>query len=72
MTCLCVSFTRPSRLWRVVYARPKRSVEECLAIMPQERVRHLPIMEDGCLVGMISIGDLVKSIIAEQKFLIDE
>jgi CBS domain-containing protein len=57
---------------RVVYARPERSVEECLAIMTQERIRHLPVMEDGRLIGIISIGDLVKSIIAQQKFIIDE
>ena len=57
---------------RVVYTRPERSVEECLAIMTQQRVRHLPVMENGRLIGIISTGDLVKSIIAEQKFLIDE
>ena len=45
-------------------------VESCLTLMTEKRIRHLPIVEDGRVAGMISIGDLVKAIIAEQKFLI--
>jgi len=57
---------------RVVYAHPEQSGEECMAILTDQRVRHLPVMDRGKLVGIISIGDLVKAIIAEQKFLIEQ
>lgn len=57
---------------RVIYVRPERTVEECMAVMTEERTRHLLVMDDGKLVGVISIGDLVKSIISEQQFIIDE
>jgi CBS domain-containing protein len=43
-----------------------------MAIMTDKRVRHLPVFERGTLVGVISIGDLVKSIISDQKFMIDQ
>jgi CBS domain-containing protein len=54
------------------YVTPDRTVEECMAIMTAERVRHLPVMDDGNLVGLISIGDLVKSIIEDREFVIDQ
>ncbi len=57
---------------RVVYAHPEQTVEECMAILTDRRVRHLPVMDKGKLVGIISIGDLVKAIITEQKFIIDQ
>ena len=57
---------------RVIYAEPAQSVEECMALMTEKRIRHLPIMDEGRLVGVISIGDLVKAIITEQKFIIDQ
>ncbi len=57
---------------RVVYAQPEQHIEECMALMTEKRVRHLPVMEEGQLLGVISIGDLVKSIIAEQKFIIEQ
>lgn len=57
---------------RVIYAEPGQSVEECMALMTERRVRHLPVMDEGRLVGVISIGDLVKAIIAEQKFIIEQ
>jgi len=56
----------------VVTARPEQSVEECMAIMTDQRVRHLPIVEEKKVVGIISIGDLVKSIIGDQKFVIEQ
>jgi CBS domain-containing protein len=56
----------------VVCARPDLSVEECMAIMTDKRVRHLPVMEGDQLLGMISIGDLVKAIIADQQFIIKQ
>jgi CBS domain-containing protein len=54
----------------VVTVRPEQRVEECMAIMTERRVRHLPVIEGGKLVGIVSIGDLVKSIIGNQKFVI--
>ncbi len=56
----------------VVTARPNQSVEECMALMTEKRVRHLPVTEAGTLVGIVSIGDLVKGIISDQKFVIDQ
>jgi CBS domain-containing protein len=57
---------------RVAYAQPQQNIDECMAIMTERRIRHLPVMEDGLLIGVISIGDLVKSIIAEQRFIIEQ
>jgi CBS domain-containing protein len=56
----------------VICAWPNQTVEECMAVMTENRIRHLPVMEDGRLVGLVSIGDLVKSIIADQKFTIEQ
>ena len=56
----------------ILYARPEQSVAECMAVMTNRRVRHLPVMDDGQLIGIISIGDLVKSIISDQNFVIDQ
>lgn len=57
---------------RVAYARPDQSVEECMAMMTEKRVRHLPVMDGDELRGMISIGDLVKVIIEEQQHVIEQ
>ena len=57
---------------KVWYARPEQTVEECMAIMTDKRVRHLPVIDQGKLIGLISIGDLVKSIISDQKFIIEQ
>jgi CBS domain-containing protein len=54
----------------VVVAQLGQSVDECMAVMSEERVRHLPVLEGKKLVGIVSIGDLVKSIIGDQKFVI--
>jgi len=43
-----------------------------MALMTQSRIRHLPVMQDGKLVGLISIGDLVKGIMSEQTFIIEQ
>jgi CBS domain-containing protein len=56
----------------VAYTHLDQSIEECMAIMTDKRIRHLPVIEDGKLVGIISIGDLVKSIIADQQFIIEQ
>ena len=57
---------------RVVCAWPDQSVEECMAVMTDKSVRHLPVLENKSLVGLVSIGDLVKSIISDQKFTIEQ
>ncbi len=57
---------------QVLVANPQQSVEECMAVMTEKRVRHLPVMEDDKLIGIISIGDLVKAIIDDQRFVIDQ
>ena len=56
----------------VVVAHPDQSIEECMAIMTEKRVRHLPVMQDEELIGIISIGDLVKAIIENQQFMIEQ
>ena len=56
----------------VMYVRPDQTNEECMALMTDNRVRHLPVVDNGRLVGLISIGDLVKDIISEQKFIIEQ
>ena len=56
----------------VIRVRPEQSVELCMALMTEKRVRHLPVLEGHEVVGIISIGDLLKSIISKQKFVIDE
>ena len=56
----------------VMYVRPDTTNEQCMALMTKNRLRHLPVMADGKLVGLISIGDLVKDIISEQQFIIQQ
>ena len=56
----------------VLYFGPQRSTEECMALMTEKRLRHLPVLDDGKLIGLISIGDLVKDIISEQNFVIEQ
>jgi CBS domain-containing protein len=56
----------------VMYVRPDQTNEECMALMTDNRMRHLPVVDQGKLLGLISIGDLVKDIISEQKFIIEQ
>ena len=56
----------------VVCARPEQSVEQCMAVMTTRALRHLPVLDKGQLVGLVSIGDMVKSVIEDQKFIIEE
>lgn len=57
---------------QVTCASPGDEVQQCMAIMTEKRIRHLPVLEQGELVGLVSIGDLVKSIIGEQQFVIEQ
>src|SRR5437870_2820401 len=54
----------------VLYVRPEQTIEDCMALMTDKRVRHLPVLEQGKIAGVISIGDVVKALIAEQQFII--
>ena len=57
---------------RVLCARPEQTIEECMALMTDKRSRHLPVVDHKRVIGVISIGDLVKAIIDEQKFVIEQ
>lgn len=56
----------------VRFVQPDQTTYDCMALMTERRMRHLPVLDDGKLVGMVSIGDLVKEIIAEQQFTIEQ
>lgn len=57
---------------KVLCVSPQRTLEECMALMTDKRARHLPVLDHKSVVGVISIGDLVKAVIDEQKILIDQ
>jgi CBS domain-containing protein len=57
---------------RVYYVLPEQPVEECMTLMTEKHIRHLPVLKEGHLVGIISIGDVVKEMISEQGFLIHQ
>jgi len=56
---------------RVISVDPGATVDQCMALMTDKRVRHLPVIEDGRVVGVISIGDVVRALVEEQQFTID-
>jgi CBS domain-containing protein len=56
----------------VVVVTPAQTNEECMALMTKKRARHLPVIDNGRVVGVLSIGDLVKDAISEQQFIIDQ
>ena len=57
---------------RVLYVRPQQTLEECMALMTEKNLRHLPVLDDGRLIGVISMRDVVKDLIAEKEFLIEQ
>jgi CBS domain-containing protein len=56
----------------VVITEPRQTVDECMVLMTAKRVRHLPVLADGKVVGVVSIGDLVKASLEEKDFLINQ
>lgn len=57
---------------KVYIVNPEQSIQECMALMTENRIRHLPVLDNGELVGLISIGDVVKAIISEQEFMMGQ
>jgi CBS domain-containing protein len=57
---------------KVVYVRPDETNEDCMALMSDKHVRHLPVIENENLIGVISIGDVVKATIADKEFIIEQ
>ena len=56
----------------VVTAAPTDTVNDCMRLMTERRIRHLPVLDGGAMAGIVSIGDVVKGVIAEQEFLIEQ
>jgi CBS domain-containing protein len=56
----------------VLYVTDDKSVDYCMGLMTNRRLRHLPVMKEGTLAGMISIGDVVKAVLTEKSFIIDQ
>ncbi len=57
---------------KVLYVAPERTLDECMALMTGKRIRHLPVMENRRLIGIISVGDVIKAIISHQEFIIEQ
>ena len=57
---------------RLVVVNPDTTINECMALMTDKRIRHLPVLDGEELVGLISIGDVVKEVIDEQNFVIEQ
>ena len=57
---------------KVLFVHPHQTMNDCMALMTDKHIRHLPVLEDGSVIGVISIGDVVKEIISEQEFVIGQ
>ena len=66
------TLVRDSMTSKVCYVSPEHRIEECMALMTDKIVRHLPVMENDELAGIVSIGDVVKSVISDQEFIISQ
>ncbi|UCH83876.1 MAG: CBS domain-containing protein [Candidatus Latescibacterota bacterium] len=56
----------------VLVVSPERTIDECMCLMTEKRIRHLPVIENDRLVGIISIGDCIKAIVSKQEFIIEQ
>jgi CBS domain-containing protein len=56
----------------VLFVAPHQNIEECMALMTDKRVRHLPVLEQDAMIGILSIGDVVKALIDDKEFLIEQ
>lgn len=56
----------------VFFVTPDRTLDECMALMTDKRIRHLPVIEDDHLVGIVSVGDCIKATISKQQFIIEQ
>ena len=66
------SFVKEVMTKSVLCVTPERTIEECMALMTDKRARHLPVVDHKQVVGVVSIGDLVKAMLSEQQVLIDQ
>lgn len=57
---------------KVFYVEADKTIDECMALMTKHRFRHLPVLKGGTLIGVVSIGDIVKAVISEKNLLIDQ
>lgn len=57
---------------KVLCVGPEQTIDECMALMTEKRVRHLPVLDHKKVIGVISIGDVVKEVISEQKLMIEQ
>jgi len=57
---------------RVVCGRPEQTAEECMALLTQKRIRHLPVLDENGLAGLVSIGDVVRAVISQHEFTIEQ
>jgi CBS domain-containing protein len=57
---------------KVLCVRPDQTVDECMVLMTENRVRHLPVLEGSKVIGVISIGDVVKELLSEQQVIISQ
>jgi CBS domain-containing protein len=57
---------------KLIFVEPHQTAEACMALMTEKRIRHLPVLQKGKLLGIISMGDLLKSIIADREFNIEQ
>lgn len=57
---------------KILYVEPSQTVDECMALMTERHVRHLPVLDDGKLLAMISIRDVIAYLIAEKEFMIEQ
>jgi CBS domain-containing protein len=57
---------------RVLYVRPEQTIEECMALMTDKHLRHLPVLDGGRVLGIVSMRDVIADVIAEQSFIIEQ